>query len=85
MDIVREIQRAIFVRQLATFLNGDKMMKLFKLRLHLFKKKNQNGSERRRKSDVSYLYISALTFPCDSYAAISVCNPCKLTQCIDGR
>ena len=39
LDIVCEIQRAIFVRQLAMFLNGDKMMKLFKLRLHLFKKR----------------------------------------------
>ena len=41
LDIVCEIQRAIFVRQLgrlAMFLNGDKMMKLFKLRLHLLKK-----------------------------------------------
>ena len=36
LDIVCEIQRAIFVRQLVMFLNGDKMMKLFKLRLHLF-------------------------------------------------
>ena len=52
-------------------------MKLPKLRLHLFKKKN--GSERRRKSGVSYLYISALKFPYDSYAAISVCKPRKLT------
>ena len=38
LDIVCEIQRAIFVRQLAMFLKGDKMMKLFKLRLHLFSK-----------------------------------------------
>ena len=41
LDIVCEIQRAIVVRQLgrlAMFLNGDKMMKLFKLRLHLLKK-----------------------------------------------
>ena len=41
LDIVCDIQRAIFVRQLgrlAMFLNGDKMMKLFKLRLHLLKK-----------------------------------------------
>ena len=41
LDIVCEIQRAIFVSQLgrlAMFLNGDKMMKLFKLRLHLLKK-----------------------------------------------
>ena len=41
LDIVCEIQRAIFVRQLgrlAMFLNGDKMMKLFKLWLHLLKK-----------------------------------------------
>ena len=41
LDIVCEIQRAIFVRQLgrlAMFLNGDKMMRLFKLRLHLLKK-----------------------------------------------
>ena len=70
LDIVCEIQRAIFVRQLgrlAMFLNGDKMMRLFKLRLHLL------------KSGVSYLYISALKFPCDSYAAISVCKPRKLT------
>ena len=36
LDIVCEIQRALFVRQLAMFLNGDKMMKVFKLRLHLF-------------------------------------------------
>ena len=36
LDIVCEIQRAIFARQLAMFLYGDKMMKLFKLRLHLF-------------------------------------------------
>ena len=35
LDMVCEIQRAIFVRQLTMFLNGDKMMKLFKLRLHL--------------------------------------------------
>ena len=28
LDIVCEIQRAIFVRQLVMFLNGDKMMKL---------------------------------------------------------
>ena len=82
LDIVCEIKWAIFVRQLAMFLNSDKMMKLFKLRLHLFKKKKKNhsnGSERRRKSGVSYLYISALKFPCDSYAAISVCKPRKLT------
>ena len=39
LDMVCEIQRAIFVRQLTTFLNGDEMMKLFKLRLNLFKKK----------------------------------------------
>ena len=38
LDIVCEIQRAIFVRQLAMFLKGDKMMKLFKLWLHLFSK-----------------------------------------------
>ena len=38
LDIVCEIQRAIFVRQLAMFLKGDKMMKLFKLRVHLFSK-----------------------------------------------
>ena len=38
LDMVCEIQRAIFVRQLAMFLNGDKMMKVFKLRLHLLKK-----------------------------------------------
>ena len=41
LDIVCEIQRAIFVRQLgrlAMFLNGDKMTRLFKLRLHLLKK-----------------------------------------------
>ena len=36
LDIVCEIQRTIFVKQLVMFLNGDKMMKLFKLRLHLF-------------------------------------------------
>ena len=42
LDIVCEIQRAIFVRQLAMFLNSDKMMKLFKLRLHLFKKKKKH-------------------------------------------
>ena len=36
LDIVCEIQRAIFARQLAMFLYGDEMMKLFKLRLHLF-------------------------------------------------
>ena len=35
LDIVCEIQRAVFLRQFAMFLNGDKMMKLFKLRLHL--------------------------------------------------
>ena len=35
LDIVCEIQRATFVRQLAMLLYGDKMMKLFKLRLHL--------------------------------------------------
>ena len=40
LDIVCEIQRAIFARQLAMFLYGDKMMKLFKLRLHLFFFKN---------------------------------------------
>ena len=41
LDIVCEILRAVFVRQLgrlAMFLNGDKMMRLFKLRLHLLKK-----------------------------------------------
>ena len=36
LDMVCEIQRAIFVRQLTMFLNGDEMMKLFKLRLNLF-------------------------------------------------
>ena len=41
LDIVCEIQRAIFVRQLAMFLNSDKMMKLFKLRLHLFLQKKK--------------------------------------------
>ena len=82
LDIVCEIQRAIFVRQLgrlAMFLNGDKMMRLFKLRLHLLKKEIKMVQKERRKSGGSYLYTSALKFPCDSYAAISVCKPRKLT------
>jgi len=56
LDIVCEIQRAIFVRQLAMFLYGDKMMKLFKLRLHLLTKK----LKRFRKKEVRrvvFIYI----------------------------
>ena len=40
LDIVCEIQRALFVRQLAMFLNGDKMMKVFKC-LKWFRKKKE--------------------------------------------
>ena len=62
LDIVCEIQRAIFVRQLVMFLNGDKMMKLFKLRLHLFKRKNKKKTLKwfRKKKEVRrvvFIYI----------------------------
>ena len=53
LDIVCEIQRAIFVRQLAMFLNSDKMMKLFKLRLHLFKRKNKKNIKMVQKEEGS--------------------------------
>ena len=49
LDMVCEIQRAIFVRQLTMFLNGDKMMKLFKLRLHLFKKKTLKWFRKKKE------------------------------------
>ena len=59
LDMVCEIQRAIFVRQLTMFLNGDKMMKLFKLRLHLFKKKKTLKWFRKKKKvrRVVFIYI----------------------------
>ena len=58
LDIVCEIQRAIFVRQLTMFLNGDKMMKLFKLRLHLFKKKTLKGFRKKKEvRRVVFIYI----------------------------
>ena len=57
LDIVCEIQRAIFVRQLAMFLNGDKMMKLFKLRLHLFKKKFKWFRKKKEVRRVVFIYI----------------------------
>ena len=59
LDIVCEIQRAIFVKQLAMFLNSDKMMKLFKLRVHLFKKKKTLKWFRKKKEvrRVVFIYI----------------------------
>ena len=59
LDIVCEIQRAIFVRQLAMFLNSDKMMKLFKLRVHLFFKKKTLKWFRKKKEvrRVVFIYI----------------------------
>ena len=58
LDMVCEIQRAIFVRQLTMFLNGDKMMKLFKLRLHLFKKKTLKGFRKKKEvRRVVFIYI----------------------------
>ena len=63
LDIVCEIQRAIFVRQLAMFLNSDKMMKLFKLWLHLFKRKNKKNIkmvEKEEGSQACRIYIYPL-------------------------
>ena len=61
LDIVCEIQRAIFVRQLAMFLNSDKMMKLFKLRVHLFlKKKNIKMVQKEEGSQACRIYIYPL-------------------------
>lgn len=57
LDIVCEIQRAIFVRQLAMFLYGDKMMKLFKLRLHLLTKKLKWFRMKREVRRVVFIYI----------------------------
>ena len=55
--LVCDIQRAIFVRQLAMFLNGDKMKKLFKLRLHLFKKKLKWFIKKKEITRVVFIYI----------------------------
>ena len=61
LDMVCEIQRAIFVRQLTMFLNGDKMMKLFKLRLHLLKKKNNiKMVQKEEGSQACRIYIYPL-------------------------
>ena len=60
LDIVCEIQRAIFVRQLgrlAMFLNGDKMMRLFKLRLHLLKKEIKWFRKKKEVRRVVFIYI----------------------------
>ena len=58
LDMVCEIQRAIFVRQLTMFLNDDKMMKLFKLRLHLLKKKTLKGFRKKKEvRRVVFIYI----------------------------
>ena len=59
LDMVCEIQRAIFVRQLAMFFNGDKMMKLFKLRLHLLKKKIKMV-QKEEESQACRIYIHPL-------------------------
>ena len=60
LDMVCEIQRAIFVRQLIMFLNGDEMMKLFKLRLNLFKKKNIKMVQKEEGSQACRIYIYPL-------------------------
>ena len=57
LDIVCEIQIAIFVRQLAMFLYGNKMMTLFKLRLHLLTKKLKWFRKKKEIRRVVFIYI----------------------------